>query len=78
MTTTNNTITNVTITRKSGNGGAFYGQYQVSGYVNGVLVKAYTTNSEAFDWLNDDSNEEKHIKAIDYCFSLIKRTYENL
>ena len=72
MTTTNNTITEVSIKRLSG-----YGQYLVSGYVNGTLVTAHTNNSEAFDWLNDDSNEEKHIKAIDYCFSLIKRTYEN-
>jgi hypothetical protein len=72
MTTTNNTITEVSIKRLSG-----YGQYQVSGYVNGTLVKAHTTNSEAFDWLNDDSNAEKHAEAIDYCNSLIERTYEN-
>jgi hypothetical protein len=71
MTTTNNTITEVSIKRLSG-----YGQYLVSGYVNGTLVTAHTNNSEAFDWLNDDSNEEKHSDAIFFCNSLIKRTYE--
>lgn len=72
MKTTTNTITDVTISRKSG-----YGQYQVTGYVNGTLVKAHTTNSEAFDWFNDDDNMEKHIEAVNYCYSLIETTYEN-
>jgi hypothetical protein len=69
---TTNTITDVTISRKSG-----YGQYQVTGYVNGTLVKAHTTNSEAFDWFNDDDNMEKHIEAVNYCYSLLDTTYEN-
>jgi hypothetical protein len=72
MKTTTNTITDVTISRKSG-----YGQYQVTGYVNGTLVKAHTTNSEAFDWFNDDDNMEKHIEAVNYCYSLLDTTYEN-
>jgi hypothetical protein len=65
-------ITNANI--KRGNG---YGQYIVTGTVNGVEVTAHTTNSEAFDWFDDDSNEEKHIDAIDYVNSLLERTYEN-
>ena len=65
-------ITNANI--KRGNG---YGQYIVTGTVNGVDVTARTTNSEAFDWFNDDSNEDKNIDAVDYVNSLLERTYEN-
>ena len=65
-------ITNANIKRGSG-----YGQYIVTGTVNGVEVTARTANSEAFDWFDDDSNEEKHIDAVDYVNSLLERTYEN-
>lgn len=65
-------IENASIKRGSG-----YGQYIVTGTVNGVEVTARTTNSEAFDWFDDDSNEEKHIDAVDYVNSLLDRTYEN-
>jgi len=66
------TITDLGIARKSG-----YGQYQVSGYVNGTLVKAHTTNSEAYDWFNDDSDAEKHAEAVNYCHYLIEKTYND-
>jgi hypothetical protein len=69
----NTTITSQNI--KRGNG---YGQYIVTGIVNGVDVITHTTNSEAFDWFDDDSNDEKHIDAICYVDSLLVRTYENL
>lgn len=59
---------------KRGNG---YGQYVVTGTINGVEVSAHTTNSEAFDWFDDDSNFEKHVEAVDYVGSLLKRTYKN-
>lgn len=69
----NTTITNQNI--KRGNG---YGQYIVTGIVNGVDVTAHTTNSEAFDWFDDDSSDEKHIDAICYVDGLLVSTYENL
>lgn len=59
---------------KRGNG---YGQYVVTGTINGVEVSAHTTNSEAFDWFDDDSNFEKHVEAVDYVGDLLKRTYKN-
>ena len=59
---------------KRGNG---YGQYIVSGTVNGVDVTAHTTNSEAFDWFDDDSDMDKNQDAIDYVHSLLERTFEN-
>jgi hypothetical protein len=69
----NKTITSQNIQR--GNG---YGQYIVTGIVNGVDVTAHTTNSEAFDWFDDDSNDEKHIDAIYYVDGLLVSTYENI
>lgn len=66
-------IENATISRNNG-----YGQYFVSGLVNGVEVSAHTTNSEAFDWFDDDSDMDRHQAAIDYVNSLLVRTYENL
>lgn len=65
-------IENASIGR--GNG---YGQYIVTGTINGVEVSAHTTNSEAFDWFDDDSNFEKHVEAVDYVGDLLKRTYKN-
>ena len=65
-------ITNANIKRGSG-----YGQYIVTGTVNGVEVTARTTNSEAFDWFTDDSDLEKIIEAVNYVNSLLERTYEN-
>jgi len=67
------TITEARITR--GNG---YGQYIVSGIVNGESIKVRTTNSEAFDWFNDDSNLEKHEEAIEYVQSVLENRYELL
>lgn len=51
-------VEDLSITR--GNG---YGQYYVTTVVNGDKIKAHTTNSEAFDWFNDDENLEKHEEA---------------
>ena len=67
------TVTELGIKRASG-----YGQYYVTAVVNGESIKAHTTNSEAFDWFYDDSDEEKHIDARSYVWSLALRTYENL
>ena len=64
-------VTNITIQRKSG-----YGHYLLTGMVNGQIVTKPTTNSECFDWLNDDSNEEKHQEAIEYAKNALINQYE--
>lgn len=63
----------IEIKRKSG-----YGQYEVSAMYKGKLIKAHTTDSEMFDWLDDDSNKIKHQEAKQRAYSLIRRTFENL
>lgn len=61
------------IKRKSG-----YGQYEVSATYKGILVKAHTTDSAIYDWLEDDSNRVKHQEAKRRAYSLIRRTFNNL
>lgn len=54
-----------------------YGQYIVSAAYRGSNVAARTTDSEIFDWLNDDSNKEKHLDAKRAAYLLIRNAYEN-
>jgi hypothetical protein len=63
----------IEIKRKSG-----YGQYEVSALYKGKIVKAHTTDSEMFDWLEDDSDKVKHLEAKQRAYSLIRRTFENI
>ncbi len=46
--------------------------------VNGIEVSAITTDSEAFDYLNDEDNEEKHEQALAHCVMKLELAYENL
>ena len=57
---------NLSIVR--GNG---YGQYVIIGNYKGREVKVHTTNIECYDWLNDDSNKEKHKEAKRYAYHAI-------
>lgn len=66
------TINNISIQKTTR-----YGHFELSGIVNGNIIKIITTNSEAFDWLNDDENEEKHLEAIEYCNRMLEMAYNN-
>lgn len=52
-----------------------YGQYVITGNYCGVDIDVYTTNSEAYDWLDDDSDIERHNDAKWYCYNAIVRCY---
>jgi hypothetical protein len=54
------------------------GQYYLTANYKGKQIKVHTTNSECFDWLNDDSNKEKHLEAKQYAYKTIVNAYENL
>jgi hypothetical protein len=60
---------------RKGNG---YGQYVVTGEVNGVEVKAHTTDSEAYDYLYNDENLEKSEEALLHCEIKLELAYQNL
>jgi hypothetical protein len=55
-----------------------YGHYRVTGVVEGREVSCITTNSEAFDYLNDDEDAEKQAEAQAHCQMILELTYENL
>lgn len=55
-----------------------YGQYIIKANYKGEQVKAHTTDSECFDWLNDDSDKEKHQEAKRHAYNKIVEAYANL
>lgn len=63
-------IENITISRRSG-----YGQYLITGTVEGVEVKAFTNDSEAFDYLNDENYPEKQAEAVAHCKLKLEDAY---
>jgi hypothetical protein len=58
--------------------GIGYGQYIISATYRGKQVKAHTTDSECYDWLNDDSNKELHQEAKKHAYIKIVSAYENM
>ena len=55
-----------------------YGHYRIMGVVNGTEVSCITTDSEAFDYINDEVNQEKHEQALAHCAMKLELAYENL
>ena len=55
-----------------------YGQYLISAKYRGKYISTHSTNSQAFDWLNDDSNKEKHQDAKRACYCAIVAKYNHL
>jgi hypothetical protein len=55
-----------------------YGHYRVTGTIDGVEVSCITTNSEAFDYLNDYDNSEKQAAAQAHCEMILELAYENI
>lgn len=66
-------ITEITINRTSS-----YGHYRVTGVVEGTEVSCITTDSEAFDYLNDEDYPEKQAAAQAHCEMILELTYEKL
>lgn len=63
--------------------GNSYGQYKViAENYRGKKVIAHTTDSEAWDWLNDEGNtkeeKEMHRAALRHCYHKIVTAYANL
>jgi len=58
--------------------GNSYGHYMITATYKGKEVKVRTTNSECFDWLEDDSNKKKHQEAKRYAYNAVVRAYENM
>ena len=69
------TFRKIELSISRGNG---YGQYVVTATYKGKIIKAHTTDSECFDWLEDDSNKTKHQEAKRHAYTKIVTTYKNL
>lgn len=48
-----------------------YGHYMIRGTYKGKEVNVLTTDSESYDWLDDESNMEKHQDARRHCYNKI-------
>ena len=66
-------VTEIEIKRTSS-----YGHYRITGLVNGTEVSCITTDSEAFDYLNDEEYPEKHEEAQAHCECKLIETFNNL
>lgn len=56
--------------------GNCYGQYFVTAHYKGKDITAHTTDSEAYDYLYDDSNKAKHLEAKQHCYYKIVEQYK--
>jgi hypothetical protein len=55
-----------------------YGHYRINGLVNGTEVSCITTDSEAFDYLNDEEYPKKQEEAEAHCEYKLIETFNNL
>ena len=54
------------------------GQYRISAIYKGIQVNVHSTDSETYDWLNDDSNKEKHQDAKRSAYNAIVRQHNTI
>lgn len=54
-----------------------YGHYHIRATYKGMNIKVLTTDSEIWDFLDDDSDKEKHQDARRSCYYAIVREYYN-
>lgn len=55
-----------------------YSHYRINGLVNGTEVSCITTDSEAFDYLNDEDYPEKQEEAWAHCERKLIETFNNI
>lgn len=54
-----------------------YGRYVITATYHGKEVKAYTTNSMAYDYVDDDSDQAEYNAARRHCYNCIRDAYQN-
>lgn len=53
-----------------------YGTYRIEGMYRGKKTIVHTKDSEAFDYINDDSNKAKQLMARKHCYLKLVQTAE--
>lgn len=57
---------------------SIYGHYRIESNYKGVPISVITTDSEAYDYVNDQNNREKHRNALRHCYYNIVEAYNNI
>lgn len=52
-----------------------YGCYLITARYRGKEIKSFTTDSQAWDWLDDDSDKIKQDSARAHCYVMIRNEY---
>lgn len=55
-----------------------YGHYEIRATYRRKEIKAITTDAEAYDWIDDDSDKEKHRDARRHCYYKIVTSYNEI
>ena len=53
------------------------GRYFISAHYRGKYLNAYTTDSEAFDYLYNPDDKIKHLEAKRHCYYKIVEAFKN-
>lgn len=53
-----------------------YGHYVIKANYRGKKIKTITTDSEAWDWIDDESNKKKYNEARKHCYNKIVSSYK--
>lgn len=54
-----------------------YGRYIITAHYRGKDIQAETTDAEAYDYYNDDSNMAKHMEAVRHCYWKVRTAWED-
>jgi hypothetical protein len=57
---------------------SIYGHYLIESNYKGVPISVITTDSEAYDYIDDQNNREKHRNALRHCYYKIVEAYNNV
>lgn len=55
-----------------------YGQYYLQAQYRGKFISVRTTDSEMYDWLEDDFDEVKHLEAKQRAYMMIVNAYKEM
>lgn len=53
-----------------------YGHYKITATYRGMDIVLVTTDSQAWDWIDDDSDTKKHNDARRRCYAMIVSEYK--
>ena len=58
--------------------GSGYGQYIISARYKGKDIQVRSTDSQCYDWLNDETDKRLHLDAKRAAYSAIVSAYDRL